>query len=372
MAMSDFATDGSHLGSAPVGESPVWFALPDPVLHVETQRKSGILARNVYAELTGVDQVWDKYNRGSGVKVGIVDTGADACHVRNKFKGRVTAKDFTGSRSGWQAVNWHGQHCMGIINYVLPECQFIVGKGLNDNGQGADTWLANALRYCVDEGCQVINNSWGGGASRLIWDAIEYCNRHGVVCVFAAGNSGRTEPSYPASWDNNVSTAAIDYNYRRAGFSTGNRSVDFGNFGVRVRSTTNNCNEGDASGTSMAAPHQTGEIGAHIALELANGKQIKRTVVQWNKHLARWVRDLGPPGPDTSYGHGKHNIRSAVEEYEKELKPTPGPDPDPGPDPPGPDPDPGAESELIVVKTLQPGRYEVIKKAAQVRPPWWK
>ena len=352
------AYDGSHLGTAEVGENPVWYSLPDPVLHVETICKSQqAAARNIYAELTGVDQVWDLYNRGRDVKIGIVDTGADSCHVNNKFRGRVTAKDFTGSRSGWQAVNSHGQHCMGIIDYVLPECQFYVAKGLNDNGQGASRWLANSLIWCADQGCHVISNSWAGGASREIWDAIEYANRKGSICVFAASNTGRTEPQYPASWDNNVSTGAIDYAYNLASFSTRNQSVDFANFGVRVDSTINNCNRAKYSGTSMACPHQAGEVGAHIALEMARGGAKKMGTDARIKHLTRWVRDLGPSGHDRGYGHGKHDIRLAIAEYAVELG-QPGPDPQPPVDP--------VPTELVVGETLTPGRYELVKRARAI------
>lgn len=46
-----------------------------------------------------------------------------------------------------------------------------------------------AIIYAVDNGAQILNNSWGGGAfSQALKEAIQYANQHDVLFVAVAGN----------------------------------------------------------------------------------------------------------------------------------------------------------------------------------------
>ena len=75
------------------------------------------------------------------------------------------------------------------------------------SGSSVDMTLgAEAIRYAVDHGADVINASWGGAASGWALDnlrsAIAYAGAHGVLVVAAAGNDCAdrdARPMYPAS-----------------------------------------------------------------------------------------------------------------------------------------------------------------------------
>ena len=121
------------------------------------------------------------------------------------------------------------------------------------------------MLYAAQNGADVMNNSWAGGAySQALADAITVADQHNSLFVAAAGNDGTnndTTPAYPASYDlpNVVSVAATDNADGRAYFSnTGLRSVDLGAPGVNVYSTWPGGSYQYLSGTSMATPHVTG------------------------------------------------------------------------------------------------------------------
>ena len=59
------------------------------------------------------------------------------------------------------------------------------------DGDERDKDVANAIRYAVDNGAQVINMSFGKAYSPdtdYVYDAIKYANEKGVLLVHAAGN----------------------------------------------------------------------------------------------------------------------------------------------------------------------------------------
>ncbi|MEM4650163.1 MAG: S8 family serine peptidase, partial [Candidatus Bathyarchaeia archaeon] len=50
---------------------------------------------------------------------------------------------------------------------IAPESELVVGKVLDNDGVGKDTWLADGIRWCVDEGCKIINISCGAPSSAI-------------------------------------------------------------------------------------------------------------------------------------------------------------------------------------------------------------
>ncbi|WP_431126136.1 S8 family serine peptidase [Flagellimonas flava] len=61
-----------------------------------------------------------------------------------------------------------------------------------ERGDETDKDLANAIRYAVDNGAQIINYSHGRyfvERPDFIWEALEYAEDHGVLVVTAAGNT---------------------------------------------------------------------------------------------------------------------------------------------------------------------------------------
>ena len=177
----------------------------------------------------------------------------------------------------------HGTHVAGIIGAVrdnsvgidgiAPEVKVMMVRAVPD-GDERDKDIANAIRYAVDNGAQVINMSFGKAFSpqkTAVDSAVRYADAHGVLMVHAAGNDAEnadTKPSFPtpnyigggraqnwievgaSSWKSGEALVAPFSNY-------GHTLVDVFAPGVDILSTVPGGYERD-SGTSMAAPVVTG------------------------------------------------------------------------------------------------------------------
>ncbi len=179
----------------------------------------------------------------------------------------------------WLPDEYHGTHVAGIIGAVgdneegvtgvLWNCKLMPLRMMGPNG-GYTSYAVKAIDYAVMMGVKVSNNSWSGGHTQALYDAIEASQSIGHLFIAAAGNSNGDndlQPVYPSSYDldNIISVAATDNKDNMASFSCyGETSVDIGAPGVYVGSTCPTyLNKGFPpyiylSGTSMATPHVAG------------------------------------------------------------------------------------------------------------------
>ncbi len=198
----------------------------------------------------------------------------------------------------------HGTHCAGNVAARAENGKGIAGvanvqimamRFLSEKGQGTLEGAVQSIKYAVDNGAQILSNSWGsegdGGAeeSQALRDAIQYSLDKGTLFVAAAGNGREgkgydndsdSKPAYPASYpfDNIVSVAALDNTDNLGAFSNwGRRTVHLGAPGVSVFSTVPNNVYQDTvidipglitatwDGTSMAAPHVSGAAALYLS-----------------------------------------------------------------------------------------------------------
>lgn len=234
---------------------------------------------------------------GSGVKVAVLDTGANTSHsdLANNVE---QCNDFSQRKASLvtnfcEDKNGHGTHVAGTvladggagdgIYGVAPDSKLWAYKVLNDRGSGYSDDIAAAIRYAADEADRlnvntVISMSLGASSeSPLITDAVNYAYNKGVLVVAAAGNSGPSANTigYPGAVENAVAVAALEDvqqngTYRVADFSSrGNPDTD-GDYvigvgdvevsapGRAIESTWYDGTYHTISGTSMATPHVSG------------------------------------------------------------------------------------------------------------------
>lgn len=178
----------------------------------------------------------------------------------------------------------HGTHVAGIIGAVrgngigidgiAPAVKLMMVRTVPD-GDERDKDVANAIRYAVDNGANVINMSFGKGYSPykgVVDDAVRYADAHGVLMVHAAGNDGADlavkdnfpTPAYisggrPQNWIEVGASSWKGGDSLVAPFSNYNRQlVDLFAPGVDILSTVPGNSYARESGTSMAAPVVTG------------------------------------------------------------------------------------------------------------------
>ncbi len=179
----------------------------------------------------------------------------------------------------------HGTHVAGII--AANRANSLGMKGVADNvkimairavpnGDERDKDIANAIRYAVDNGAQIINMSFGKDYSpqkQAVDEAVQYAASKGVLLVHAAGNDSKdidAENNFPSKKLLNGKTEIT--NWLEIGASSwgakdkfvgnfsnyGKKTVDVFAPGVDVYSTTPESKYESLSGTSMAAPVTSG------------------------------------------------------------------------------------------------------------------
>jgi subtilisin family serine protease len=187
----------------------------------------------------------------------------------------------------------HGTHVAGIVlgvgqnifaSSIAPaKIRIMPLKFMGADGTGSTAAAISAIYYAVNNGAQVINNSWGGSSySQALADALVYAYDHSVFIASAAGNNSQDLDSnrmYPASYEVSgqmAVAATTDYDYLASFSNYGVGSVHVASPGYSVWSTLPNNTYGTMSGTSMATPFVSG-LAALVMREAPNltGFQVK-------------------------------------------------------------------------------------------------
>lgn len=216
-------------------------------------------------------------NRGSGVKVAIIDTGIDPTHpeLAARVKGGYNAID---KDKPWHDDHSHGTHVAGItaatlngsgVVGVAPEADLYAVKVLTKEGSGSIFGILGGMMWCVENGMQIANMSLGAPQGNSIFEyAVNMLVGGGVTLVAAAGNDGGAV-NFPAAYPAAIAVSALcpkegDPNPKLcsgsplATFSSRGPEVDLIAPGVKIPSTVLGGEIKAYSGTSMATPHVTG------------------------------------------------------------------------------------------------------------------
>jgi subtilisin family serine protease len=242
------------------------------------------------------------------------------------FKGRVSkanCRNFVDNRASVQDGNGHGTHCCGVIagpaqprcgmRYgVAPKVTLMVGKVLDDSGDGKDSDIIEGIAWAVSRGANVISLSLGSkrkldapfspayaALARRLLKAPLNC-----IIVAATGNAS-ARPHYrmpvvnPAACPWIVSVAAVGADARIAPFSCAQMdkigNVNLSAPGAGVLSSYAAGKYAFMNGTSMAAAH------------IAGITALYHEVIPGNSALRLWpflTRNVIPLGASSDFGYG--------------------------------------------------------------------
>jgi subtilisin family serine protease len=215
------------------------------------------------------------WSLGSGIRVTIIDTGADFHHPDLKSQIR-THEDFADAGHGEFAADAHGTAVAGVIGAasnngfgvvgVAPSAQLSVLKACwYRNGSGArravcnSFTLAKALSYALDSETDVINLSLGGPSDELLGRLVGLALYRGIVVVAAA--PAKQQLGFPANIDGVIvveseqSLVANEVSHRFAVQAPGDEilvPVPGGGYDY-------------ASGSSLSAAHVSGIVALLVA-----------------------------------------------------------------------------------------------------------
>lgn len=226
---------------------------------------------------------------GKGVVIAVADTNVDIEHPdlapniwRNpgEIAGNKIDDDGNGyidDLHGWNfglnsnrpqdGGQTHGTHVAGIIGAIA-------GNGISGAGVAPEVTImplavltssattANAIKafgYAVNNGANIISNSWGNNRFEPALDAaVRATTAAGTMVVVASGNENwdtGVHGSYPDNYPGSVSIAASTSKDLKASYSNrGMLTVDVAAPGDAIFSTLPKGKFGAMSGTSMAAP----------------------------------------------------------------------------------------------------------------------
>lgn len=296
-------------------------------------------------------------NTGSGVRIGVVDTGVNRNHPA--LAGRVVSSriyvDPAVNNTGIDDVVGHGTGVASVAagnpvgawpGGVAPAAQIVSARIIadrrpSDDGSGSGNQVSGALGLAgihadlVSDGVKIMNNSWGG----LYWTnpaattpiANEYrpfIQQNNGLVVFATGNDGREEPSSMAALPSQAGLAgarpaadlesgwlavtAVDTSQTDALASYANACGVAARYCLAAPGTVvypNPNADGSyvwAYGTSFAAPLVSG------AAALVWQKYPYFSNDQVRQTLLGTARDIGAPGVDAVFGYGLLDVARAV------------------------------------------------------------
>jgi len=171
----------------------------------------------------GYEDVREKGLTGTGVRIGIIDSGVYAEHL--DLAGSISEESFNilsqnneiGDEYG------HGTLVSGIIGVIAdnetgvvgiaPDAEIIMIKCF-DGKTTKVSYIISALNYAASLNLDVLNLSFGVSFSSesanllLMKEAVNAVYASGATIVAAVGNSGNATMYYPAAFDNVIGVGA--------------------------------------------------------------------------------------------------------------------------------------------------------------------
>ncbi|WP_457206237.1 S8 family serine peptidase [Nocardioides sp. P5_C9_2] len=285
--------------------------------------------------------VWQSGDTGEGVVVATLDSGVDGTHPDLADRWRGGADSWYDPYGEHPTVptdlSGHGTATLGVILGgdsggtsigIAPGATWIAARIFNDRGASTTTAVHQAFQWVLDpdhdattaDAPQVVNGSWslgaGPGCDLTFQPDVQLLRAAGILPVFAAGNFGPGTGSSvsPANYPESLSVGAVDGTgpvwsaSSRGPSACGGRTRSFPDLvapGVGVVTDDRFGLQQTVSGTSIAAPHAAGAL----ALLLAGAPGLTPDQ-QWSA-LTGTAVDLGVPGPDDVYGHGRLDVAAA-------------------------------------------------------------
>ena len=357
-----FVADQADLGAAVAELSRadgVVFAQPDREVETNFVPNDTFYSSQWNHPIATNETAWDFFTGNPALTIAVVDTGVDVNHPDlvanlwmngletvngidddgNGFVDDIYGWDFGANDPDPDDVCGHGTHVAGIAAATTNNARGVAGvafdarimslKGLGFGCGGFVSHAVAAMLYAVNNGADIINNSWGGsGYDALVESMINTATASGVVVVSAAGNdNAEAHDFFPANVERSIAVSAT---------TDANVAAAYSNYGVKIDVAAPGGDQsggvGDIlstvpptslipnpfvtdslgerymrmGGTSMAAPHVAGlaalVLDAHPAW----------TVGQVTAILRKTAFDIATPGFDLDGGHGLIQAEAAV------------------------------------------------------------
>jgi hypothetical protein len=344
------------LPASPPAPAPPPAAFLDPPLVIPPSpagMNPGEYAANWGVGASQAAAAWSQGFTGAGIKIGVIDDGivAPSDPAYAELQGRIdpASKDIDATRNTLSSTLSHGSELSALIAGnkndqktvgVAYGATILAVRSDDGNESFNDDTLASALNYAVSQGVKVVNFSLGKSTpvSPQFAAAITNATAAGVVIVVSAGNDGASAANvnYPGFY---ATDPAVSHNLimvagglnQDGSFNTVSNPAngalnfyltapgwqiivpDFGPPGPvpgfqQCYPIPNNCTGlVEIQGTSYASPHVTGAVALLMqAFPALTPQQIVSLILNS-------ADDMGTPGVDATFGHGRLDIAKAFQ-----------------------------------------------------------
>ncbi len=233
----------------------------------------------------------NKVTTGQGVKIAVVDTGADYRHqeISGNFDMNMPGINIVSGTDDPMDGEGHGTHVAGTIagesTGIAKDCRLYAVRVLDDDGSGSLHNILLGIDWCITNDIDIVNLSLGSPASSFLeQEMFDKAYRSGVISVAAAGNSGYG-PSYPASYDSVIAVAATDREDGHPDFSNIYYTNNVSAPGVGIMSSMLGGGYAVLSGTSMATPHVAGSCGLIASVKGVDKDSVQKIIEDTAKPL---------------------------------------------------------------------------------------
>lgn len=282
------------------------------------------LSEQLYLSAIKAPEAWDT-SLGSGVVIGLVDSGVDLDHEDLADNILPGGWDFGDKDDDPSDELGHGTQVCGVmaavqnnslgISGVAPECNILPLKiSQGSTAMFTDDTVAEAILYAVENGASIINLSlgWNDDAEhKMVTEAITNAAEEGVTLVAAAGN--RYGPVwFPARLERVLAVSAID-KYDQNVYSAYGPELDLvapGSGSTRddfILTTASGGGYTFNKGTSLSSAMVSG------VAALLLSEQPHLTNNQVVAYLTNRAYPLGESVPNKMFGYGKVNALSTLD-----------------------------------------------------------
>ncbi len=279
----------------------------------------------------GADRAWKQGLDGRGVVVGLIDAGASAAHeqLKGNFRGgdgawydpsgrAPTPRDGTTGHGTTLLSVAVGRNVRGLTVGVAPGARWVACAGV-PGGRYDNIALTECADWMLDVAQpDVLLNAWvlpTPGCDRSLARIVDAWRAAEILPVFAAGNNGPAAPSDASPANYAFSVGGVTRRgtaYPRSG--RGPNSCDASIYPSVVAPAEDvpaafplaGTTYIRANGTSVAAAVTAG------AAALLLQRFPEASVSQLERALRAGARDLGPPGPDNTFGYGLLSVPGAL------------------------------------------------------------
>ena len=262
--------DPSTLGvEYPTGGVPLSFAADEMMPETMAEEAMPLVDMDYYK--SSVEALMSKYT-GAGTTIALLDTGLNADILG---MGDAAGYDFAGtdrfqylSDADYSDPYGHGTETASVIKGtsgvggVAPEADILALKVFDDKGNTSSEIVANAIRYAVDNGADILAMPFSLlPVSDPVKAALDYAQEKGVVMIAAAGNDGQDiEDESLAAQEGVITVGSVNNDGTLSAWSNTGSEIDlYAPWDVvTLRKTTDEGRGTNEAGTSFSAAFVAG------------------------------------------------------------------------------------------------------------------